>query len=390
MATKVVHDKAYKKHKAEKAAKKKKAGKNQKHPGLSHDAWSTLMGGGGLAPAVKKKATPGQWAKIQRLAREQGQTVNSFLDTSTPDALKQNTRAGLQKRALDTVNASYAPAETNLDQQEVRIKALNEKRSNDNKYYNDWLNTKQAQLNSSAQTANAALQSQQQAMMSTAQQWQGQQQAVQQQAQNTPGGVTNPQQSTAIQAMSQPATAAVNQVAASGQRAQADIASNTKYQAALQANNFASMAASEAKRVSDTWASLKDVADERTKVKLEKGAKAATEVSRLLDQEITKASNNRDFAAAAQKLEIDAGNQDLAKQKLGLEYKKEKNKVKTDKAELDETAKKRQGTTAKDKAELRRKRKKDASDQRLDKAKLRLKRKELAQKKAAAKKTERW
>jgi len=255
--------------------------------------------------AVKRRATPQQWRKIIRKAKRRGVTVESLLDQSVPMALKQRTRAGLQKQATSTIQAAYAPAETSISQQESRVRSVDEKRARDNQYYLDWLRSRSDQMQAASKQADTVLRDTHKQIVDEAgQQAQALRQDMLRGAAATTGNVSDPNQATAFDTRADAARNAG--VLASSQAATNNaIGSQESRRASLDASNFAFMAASEAKRTSDTWAKLAELGDEKQKLALSKAADSAKEVARLLDQEQVKAESNREYKAVAQKLGVD-------------------------------------------------------------------------------------
>jgi hypothetical protein len=259
---------------------------------------------GARAYATKKKVSAGRWKRIVGEAHKRGFTVDSYLDTNKPDALKARTRSGIAAEASKTMSEAYKPVEAELTQEESRVKSIDDKRKRDNQYYLDWLTARTAERNTHAAAADQKLiDTSKQIQDETAAQHAQARDQLMQGAAATPGNVSNPQQSTALNDKSEEKRG-IDLVANARQDTANTVASSQKRQAADQAINFAQIAASESRRFSDTANRLKDVADGRTKAALSKGADTAKEISRLLDVEIDKANSNREFDAALEKLGI--------------------------------------------------------------------------------------
>lgn len=259
---------------------------------------------GPLASAVKGKVSKKQWSTLVKQAHARGFAINSYLDTSTPDPLKQRTQASLAAQAKRTVAAAYKPAETELSQAESRIKAIQDKRDLDNKYYQDWLASKNAELATQQQTNTKALTDGITALQnSTAQAYAGQQGQEAAQLAATPGAVSDFSQSKALNIdLTAQQMHGLSQMAATGSAALTQQGVDNTQLAQTQANAFAFMAAQRAKQQSDTFTELAKVADARQKLVLDKAAAASKEASRLLDNEVNKANSNRNYQAAAEKL----------------------------------------------------------------------------------------
>lgn len=271
---------------------------------LKADEFGTL-GQDARVSDVWDRASRKQKKKIIVKAHAQGLTVAGFL-SDAPGALKERLPRALREQARSTIAAAYKPAETELDQKAVRIQALDDKRKNDNAHYLDWLNQQSALLKSDAQTADKRVtDAQQQIQLDTATAYHQTHADAVATAGGQTGVVSDPNQSKALD-FTPEAKQANDRIANERQATQDQIGTSERHAASLAANNFATIAASEAKRASDTWQSLADVGDEKTKLKFQKGADSAKEVARLLDEEITKAQSNREFDVAVQKLGLDA------------------------------------------------------------------------------------
>lgn len=287
------------------------------------------------AAAIKRRVGPARWQRLVQTARRRGVTIDSFLDPSIPNPLKARTKSSLTKQAYDTVAKSYAPAEQQLTQQEGRIKAISDKRALDNQYYLNWLTSRQATMATHAQAAESALlDAARGTAAQTPQDYAAVQQRLQQGAAQTPGNVSNPAQATAFDLTPEAKRAIDRASSAVGQTAD-HIALAGSMRDAATANDFAFMASQEAKRTADTWAALHDVADSRTKLELQRGQDAAKEIARLLDQEISKANANRDYAAAAARLGISQQNADVALGQLNLGKQRLGHTIANDAAKLD-------------------------------------------------------
>lgn len=292
-----------------------KKGLTQSDPAAVQNSEIARMGA--TAYATKKKVTPGRWKRIVGDAHKKGFTVDSFLQTDIPDPLKQRTQDSLKQQASSTIASAYAPAETELTQQETRAKSIDAKRSRDNQYYLDWLTARSGELNAHAQAADQALiQRNDQIAAETAAHNDALKSNLVASAQATQGNVSDPNSSTAFNNTAAEGIRS-NDVVANQRAASASfVSSNEKQNASDQAVNFAQIAASESRRQADTYKTLSGVADERTKLALSKAADSSKEVARLLDGEISKADNNRQFGAALTKLGIANDANDL--KKLGI------------------------------------------------------------------------
>lgn len=263
---------------------------------------------GPLAAQVKAKATPAQWRQLVKGAHKRGFAINSYLDTSVPDALKQRTKASLAKQAQTTVNSAYAPAMKELSQQESRIKAISDKRAKDDVYYRDWLARKNAEVATQQQVATQQMSDAIGNLNAqTAAAYQASPGQVAGELSQVPGSVSDYSQSKALSVdLSQAQIHNLAGLAAQGNAANATAAIGDKNLAQTQANSYAFLAAQAAKQNSATFQELAKIGDAKQKLVLDKAAASSKEVARLLDQEISKASENRNYAAAAEKLGIAA------------------------------------------------------------------------------------
>lgn len=266
---------------------------------------------GALAAAYKKKASPDQWKKIVGDAHARGFAVNTFLDTSTPDALKPRTQEGIRKQALSTVSAAFAPAEQALTDQEKRAQALAEKRRQDNATYNEWLTAKQAELAAHDQAAQAAIQTQQQQIAQETAGALGQMKdQLTQHAAQTFGNVSDPSQAKAFD-FSNEAQRNHDMVAEARRQTTNAIGNANEHESAMAQSNLAFAGNREAKRQDDLNATMTGIGGERAKLGSDKAAEIAKQIAGLISDETTKASANRDYGLAADRLGVqsDAINQ---------------------------------------------------------------------------------
>lgn len=256
---------------------------------------------GSIAASYKRKVSPQQWKALVAEAHKRGFSINSFLDPSLPDPLKQRTKESITKQATDTVTTAYAPALKMLTDREEMIKAIDSKRASDNKYYQDWLATKFAELNTSQGKADEMLKAQvAKTHAETAAAYQSLGGNIAATATSVPGTVSDPGQSTAInQGVGNSAQRALGSSEVQSNFINEAVAQRAQDRANAQANLYAQQAAADAKRVSETWKALKEVGDTRQSILLEQGGKIADEISRLLDNEVSKAQSNRDYNLTA-------------------------------------------------------------------------------------------
>jgi hypothetical protein len=241
--------------------------------------------------------TPGQVRQLHR----QGFNVRGYIP-GAPDALQPRLQSFLTKQAKRTIGTAYAGAEQELDSRTSRAKAIMAKRQRDNEAFQTWLTTQQASLRAEDNNRNAQLQA------TIAQHQQDTKNAMLQVQSNAAtnlaaqhvasgsvdsGGVVTGAQNAAIESGAARATALTE-----GQNRSSNLL------AANQANAMAFAKAQESKDFARSLQELADVADEGTKLKLQKGADMAKEISHLLDQEIAKAQQNAQLQVAGQKLGV--------------------------------------------------------------------------------------
>lgn len=266
--------------------------------GLSRNQMSTLELGP-IAASVKRKATKKQWSRLVKQAHDRGFSVNSYLDQSTPNAMKERTRSSLTQQAQTTINTAYAPAEADITRREELTRSVDEKRRLDNDRFNQWLQGRHAELEANAKQASSAVLARHQALQAELQANAQQLQAGMNAYVNPTGQVSDPAQFSGTQDLAAAAAKDQSQMTNARELTSQMVGSNESQMAQTQANNIAFMAAQEAKRVADTWGKLSELGDERQKTQLSKAADAAKEISRLLDNETTKSQMRSDASIAS-------------------------------------------------------------------------------------------
>jgi len=258
---------------------------------------------GPISQTVKRRAKPAQWKKIVKDAHAKGFTVESYLDQSVPNEYKARTKESLKKQATTTLAGAYAPAEKLLGEREGRINALSAKRKLDNEFYMDWLTKTRSSMQASASASDQALRASAQKIHddAVAAHQAGIQQAADQLMQQ-PGNVTNRDELVKSLEISPENVRRLELINNQRTAIEGDAANAGRHRAAQDANVIAQQAAVQAAQASETWKSLTEVADDKLKLQMEKGAGVAEEISRLLNQEIEKAGANRDFDAVSEKL----------------------------------------------------------------------------------------
>lgn len=287
--------------------------------GLDRDQFAALIHGGAY-PQLKRQLNPRQWQRLVREASRRGTTIEGMA-SGLPGPLRPLTRKGIHRQAMQTVNDAYRPAERDLDSQESRVRAIDEKRARDNQHYARWLEAQNARLRTEGAAADAALlRTEQEIATNVDQTYAESQKGARARAAAVAGNVSNPEQSLKLD-MSPERQRAVETVANQRRQSAAQIGSGEKSSQFLQSSNALFMAAQDAKRQGQTFSALKDIADERGKVRFQKAADASKEIARLLDREITKAQSNREFSAATAKLGLDRAELQFDKQKFGKQHK---------------------------------------------------------------------
>lgn len=267
---------------------------------------------GPVAYQVKQKTKPRDWARLVKLAHQRGFSIDSFLDSSIPGPLKVRTSESLRSEATKTVASAYAPAEADISYRQKQAQNIDAMRADDNKYFLDWLTAKHGQLATHAAEADRQLVEAGKAIQDqTAAQMTAMHTQAVSATQAQPGTVSDMSTAKALD-FTPEAQHSLELIAGERERTQQMVGTNAQHQADLDANNFATIAAAEARRQADTWKSLSDLGDEKAKLTLQKGADTAKTVADLLDREISKAQSNRDYGALAQRLGIQQGQLDLA------------------------------------------------------------------------------
>lgn len=260
---------------------------------------------GPTAARVKRQVSSREWRRIVRNAHKQGFSVEGFL-SGQPRALRERTSRSIRKQALQTIGSVYKAAESELGARERTVRAIDEKRRADNEHFLNWLNTESAKQKSDAAAADQALfDRQRQIQADTEAATLAAQNVAKQNAAASTGNVSDPNEFAGFKELEGAQQKTRGLLEGVRTRTAQQIDTNAKHAATIAANNFALHSAAEARRAADTWKAMMDLSDEKEKLSFAKAADAAKEVARLLDQEISKAQSNREFAAALQKLDLD-------------------------------------------------------------------------------------
>ena len=293
--------------------------------GLSRQQMQSILRGPAAA-TIRRRATPRQWRRITKAAKRRGITLESLL-TGVPTPLAERTRQGILRQARQTVRTAYRPVFEELSTQERMIRALDAKRRADNEYYARWLADKNAELTASQQIFNqgiadrqAALANTMQNMFSTA----ATQTAAMNAARSGTVSLGDTEQQAAQAAALPQSTYAGNLMATEQQRTLGGQRLGSDLLAATAANALLAHAASDTRRQAATARALEELAGERRRYKSQQAADVRREIARLLDQEITKATELSKI--------------DIAANELGYKKWKAKQDAALDWAKLKETA----------------------------------------------------
>ena len=238
-------------------------------------------------------------AEVRKLHR-QGFAVRGYIP-GAPDAVQPRLASFLRKQAAKTISTAYGPVESALSDREARITAVRDKRARDHQAFQAWQAQQQAQIRSEAESRRTALmtqvQQQQQELTNDLVQ-------ITQQAQTRlgAGGVQGnlDMGGTVSGAQRAAAEKSAANVSALGQSTQI----SGDLLAATQANNQLAMKALEAKDFARSMEEMAALADDRTKVALQRGADHAKQLAHLFDMEVEKAQQNSQLQLAGQKLGV--------------------------------------------------------------------------------------
>lgn len=234
----------------------------------------------------------------------------------TPGALKAKSFKSMKKQAKKTVNPGFKAPLHDIKSQTKSTLAYDEKRAADNQFYLDWLDSTSKQMAAHARAADLDLQTRQQQMQdSAATALQAMRDELVQNAPNEGSTVTNPNQALSFD-LSDEAQRGLSQIANERNRTSQDVLSGAQTANAQRQSNFALMAASDANRQADTSKRLAELGDTKIKIKMERAAARATEVARLLDQEISKAESRINMKNLAAQTALQLRAQRLEKKKF--------------------------------------------------------------------------
>lgn len=277
---------------------------------------------GSTAASVLRRATPRQRRRLRRVARRRGITLDALV-RGIPQPLAQRTPQGIRRLARRNIVQSYRPVFADLREQERQVRALDEKRAADNRYYQEWLDNRMRELTAqsdafAADIANRQQQlaAQQQAMFAAA----GDSLTHANMARSGRVTLGDQEQQAAQSALAPHESFAGNLMAAEQSRTLGQQRIDGDALRAAAANALLAHAAEDSRRQSETARALSDIAGERNKAKAQRAADLQREIARLLDQEVSKASSLEQL--------------DLARDELGMKERLETGKMKLEARKL--------------------------------------------------------
>lgn len=265
----------------------------------------------GKPPRGKNAAPPKAGKKGKSPKKKGGGKPYNPLEPTPPKQLR--------KQAQRTMRAIYKPAFKQLGREEQRVNALSSKRKSDNAYYLEWLQNQSDQLAAHERGSNELLlKAGQEASADVEEGYQSLRDKLLATGESTPGVVSNPGEATAFD-VSAEAQRDREMVASARQSTQDQIAASGQSSALAQANNFAVIAAAEARRTADEWSAMSKIGDARQQLRLTRAAEAAKEVARLYDREIEKSSIVGEQVASSRQLALEAARFGLDRKKFDLD-----------------------------------------------------------------------
>jgi hypothetical protein len=287
-----------------------RAGK-KKHTGISKDAMTDLrygFGGTYNPGSTWKKMNPRQRQVAKRVARRTGKSLSGFLGGG-PRALQERNAAGIKKQATNQAKAAYAPEVNELNDRELKSKALYDKQVADEEKFGMWAAGEQAKLQTRAQAADEALRGTYQ-QIATAQNQTfdaASQQAGQQGGASGSAGPDVAGAATYGQGEVELArTAAAGATGAAAREAASRTASRAELRGVLQSSQIDRTREAREGHFDQLRADLTKIGEQRKDLSLRRSADISKEMSRLRDQEIDKAQANRESKMLGQELGIKA------------------------------------------------------------------------------------
>lgn len=248
----------------------------------------------------------------------------------------------IKNHARSMMNTIYKPAFASLNSEEKQLQSIDEKRKADNSYYLNWLESNNANLEAHSATSQAQLVAAQGAAQTQLQQgFQAMQAQLVNQGQNDPGTVSNMGEANAFD-LGGAQQKASREMAGSNLLVDTQLQNTNELGDVARANNFATIAGNEAKRMGDLWEGMSKLGNRRQELRLTKAAEAAKEVARLMDAEVSKGQIRGQMSASRETAALEAKRFGLDVNKLhqeGREFEYEKfNDTRTAKQKREENA----------------------------------------------------
>lgn len=283
---------------------------------------------GSEVASVKAQSDPKAWKSLVKNAHKRGFTVGGVL-SGQPDALKERTQSSMVTQAKKTVGGIYDPQLKSQDTDAAQVNALATKRKRDEQSFTDWLASERSKLNVQTATAQSNIATaRQQALDSAHADWTNVQGQAVANVQAQRGVVSDMHQANALDLQPEAARSAASMASTAAKGS--DYASAASNLGNLVDNaDMAQAAARVASINSDTWTALDNIRQNKDKIVGDKGSALASEVARLTGNNTQTLKDNRDFQAAADKLDVQSRQVDaniandlrtygLAKQKFNL------------------------------------------------------------------------
>lgn len=228
----------------------------------------------------------------------------------TPNWLAPSTPNQIKAQATATVKAAYAPEYQSLNQQAKQAQGIADKRAADNRFYQTWLGSQMDTLQAHSDAARAHIEG----LITNLNQAQSGLYATQGQdligaADQRAGNVSN-------NADSRPLTQGLQQnqqynqglLLDTSQFASSRLLSGIDQTDAARMNDSATISDIRIKQQADLSNALTKIANERALLNTKEGGDIVKEIGRLQGVEMQKEEANRNYAAAAEKLGLNAAN----------------------------------------------------------------------------------
>lgn len=261
------------------------------------------------APHKVKNGKASQWPKVPATPKGRNKKAASG---KPYDWLAPLTPAQIAKQAKATITTAYKPDFSNIDQEQSRLTAINNKRTQDNQAYEQWLATQQNLITQQSNAndlafANAIGQSNSMAQSALGT---GQTTGLVTAANARAGNVSNNATSNAIGTgagsdVSQNEKSDIATIGGVNSQAAANVQTGGDLLRANSVNNLNTVQSNSENDTANFNTQLATLAQDRSKLRLSQSGDIAKEISRLQGVEIQKAQAQQDYAAAAQKLGVD-------------------------------------------------------------------------------------